>query len=224
LAFLKEFKSEDDSHLLKGFGEKVKQVINENVEYEGITKNFRELRLDDIYTMQRLNDMDEKEQALQLEKMLKSEISEHVETNPLFQKFSERLSAIKSQFEQNQMDLSERIKQYKQLREDIMSAHDEAKNAGMELRTYGIYLLTKEYAPDADDKVVKEYAVKLDQILTDHVLDNNWQISSKFDLFVKNIKRTILELTLKDYRDRLTVLDFTKFQNRLTDAIIKTFK
>jgi type I restriction enzyme R subunit len=224
LAFMKEFKSEDDSHLLKGFGEKVKKLVNENVEYEGITKNFRVLKLEDIYTMQRLDGMDEKEQALQLEKLLKSEISEHVETNPHFQKFSERLRTIRDQFEQGQLDLSERIKQYRDLLDNVKSAHDEAKASGMELRTYSLYLLVKDFAPDSEDNVVREYATELTSTLDDKVLDKNWQNSSKYDLFVKNIKRTILELTLKEYKDRLKIDDFSKFQNRITDAVIKTFK
>lgn len=224
LAFLKEFKNEDDSHLLKGFGEKVKQVINDNVEYEGITKNFRELRLDDIYTMQQLDKMEEKEQALQLEKMLKSEISEHIETNPHFQKFSERLATIRDEFEKSQIDLSERIKQYRTLVEDVKKAHQEAEESGMDIREYSLYLLTKEFAEDTDDQIVREYVQELAAELTDNVLDKNWQNSSKYDLFVKNIKRTILELTLKTYRDKLKVSDFSKLQNRLTDAIIKTFK
>lgn len=224
LAFMKEFKSEDDSHLLKGFGEKVKKLVNENVEYEGITKNFRVLKLEDIYTMQRLDGMDEKEQALQLEKLLKSEISEHVETNPHFQKFSERLRTIRDQFEQGQLDLSERIKQYRDLLDNVKSAHDEAKESGMELRTYSLYLLVRDYAPESDDRVVREYVTELTQVLDDKVLDKNWQSSSKYDLFVKNIKRTILELTLKEYRDCLSIDDFSKFQNRITDAVIKTFK
>jgi hypothetical protein len=221
---MKEFKNEDDSHLLKGFGEKVKKLVNENVEYEGITKNFRVLKLEDIYTMQRLDDMDEKEQALQLEKLLKSEISEHVETNPHFQKFSERLRTIRDQFEQGQLDLSERIKQYRDLLDNVKSAHDEAKESGMELRTYSLYLLVKDYAPESEDRTVRDYVTELTHILDDKVLDKNWQSSSKYDLFVKNIKRTILELTLKDYKDRLSIGDFSKFQNRITDAVIKTFK
>lgn len=224
LAFMKEFKSEDDSHLLKGFGEKVKKLVNENVEYEGITKNFRVLKLEDIYNMQRLDDMDEKEQALQLEKLLKSEISEHVETNPHFQKFSERLRTIRDQFEQGQLDLSERIKQYRDLLDNVKSAHDEAKDSGMELRTYSLYLLVKDYAAESEDSVIREYVTELTHILDDKVLDKNWQGSSKYDLFVKNIKRTVLELTLKEYKDRLSIEDFPKFQNRITDAVIKTFK
>lgn len=224
LAFLKEFKSEDDSHLLKGFGQKVRQLVNENVEYEGITKNFRALNLEDIYVLQRLDSMEDSEKALQLEKLLKSEISEHVETNPRFQKFSERLRTIKDQFEQGQLDLSERIKEYKGLLDDVKSAHEEAEASGMELKTYSLYLLTKDFSGDTDDKIVRDYVTELSQRLDDQVLDANWQGSSKYDLFVKNIKKAILELTLKDYRDRLRVTDFSKLQNRLTDAVIKTFK
>ncbi len=224
IAFLKEFKDSDDKHLLKGFGEKVKKLINENVEYEGITKNFRTLELGDIYVMQRLDEMEEKEQALQLEKMLKNEISEHIESNPKFQKFSERLRAIRDEFENNQLSLTERIKEYKSLKRDIESAHKEAEDSGMDLNAYGIYLITKDFAPDADDSVIKEYATELAGKLEDEVLDKNWQNSSKYDLFMKNIKRTVLELTLKDFRGRIEVADFHKLQNRLTDAIVKTFK
>lgn len=224
LAFSKEFKGEDDSHLLKGFGQKVRQLVNDNVEYEGITKNFRTLNLEDIYVLQRLDNMEEPEKALQLEKLLKSEISEHVETNPRFQKFSERLRTIKDQFEQGQFDLSERIKGYKNLLDDIKSAHEEAESSGMPLKTYSLYLLTKDFSGDTDDAIIREYVSELTQRLDDQVLDTNWQDSSKYDLFIKNVKRAILELTLKDYRERLKISDFPKFQNRLTDAVIKTFK
>jgi hypothetical protein len=147
-----------------------------------------------------------------------------VETNPHFQKFSERLRTIRDHFEQGQLDLSERIKQYKALLDDVKSAHDEAKASGMELRTYSLYLLVKDFAKESDDSTVREYAIELTHILDDGVLDKNWQNSSKYDLFVKNIKRTILELTLKGYKDRLKIDNFSKFQNRITDAIIKTFK
>ena len=75
LAFIKEFRGEDDSHLLKGLGEKVKKHVKDNVEYEGITKNFRVLKLETMYTLQRLDGMEEKQKALQLKKLLKSEIA-----------------------------------------------------------------------------------------------------------------------------------------------------
>lgn len=224
IAFLKEFKDENDSHLLKGFGEKVKRLINENVDYEGITKNFRELRLDDIYAMQQLNKQEDEVQALQLEKMLKSEISEHIESNPQFQKFSERLATIRDEFEKHQIDLSDRIKQYRDLIEDVKNAHKEARESGMDIREYGLYLITKEFAQETDDEVVREYIQVLAAELTDNILDKNWQESSKYELFVKSIKRTILELTLKTYQGKLNVSNFSNLQNRLTDAIIKTFK
>lgn len=225
IAFLKEFRDKSDAHVLKGFGEKVKQLIVANVEYEGITKNFRTLRLEDIYTLQQLSEMeDTDEKARQLEKLLKSEISEHVETNPNFQKFSERLRSIKEEFEKHQIDLSERIKLYKQMIDDVKSAHDQAAESGMDLRVYGLYLLTKEFAAGADDNAVREFATELGATLDDKVLDRNWQESSKRDLFVKEIKRTILELTLKTHRDKLVISDFPKFQNRLTDAVVKSFK
>ena len=224
IAFLKEFKDTEDRHLLKGFGNKIKQLIIENVEYEGITKNFRTLELSDIYVMQRLDEMSEEEQALQLEKMLKSEISDHIESNPHFQKFSERLKAIRDEFETSQLNLAERIKEYKSLKKSIESAHQEAEESGMSIAAYGLYLITQEYAETTENEIIKSYAIELARVLEDEVLDKNWQNSSKYDLFIKNAKRAILELTLKDYKDKMRVSDFHKLQNRLIDAVTRTFE
>ena len=69
------------------------------IDYEGITKNFRELRVNDLYTLERLKGMDDEEKALNLEKMLKQEISINLDEDPAYQKFSERLMAIRREFE-----------------------------------------------------------------------------------------------------------------------------
>src|SRR5207245_814006 len=109
-----------------------------NVEYEGITKNFRTLRLDDIYTLQQLDKMPDDEKAMQLERLLKDEIKTQIDIDPRFQKFSERLISIRDEFEKHQIDLSERIKLYKQMMEDVKSAYDEAKDSGMDMKSYGL--------------------------------------------------------------------------------------
>jgi type I restriction enzyme R subunit len=224
IAFTAEYRNDKDSHLLKDFGAKARQLVRDNVEYEGITKTFRTLRLDDIYSLQQLDHMDEHEQAAALERILKTEISGQIETNPQFQKFSQRLAAIRDEFEKHQIDLSERIKQYKQMMDDMKKASDEAAKSGMSLKDYGLYMLTLELAPDAADDEARAYAVELGRRLTDEVLDKGWQDSSKRDYFIKEIKRAILEVTLKDFRDRLGKFDFPKLQNRLTDQIIKYFR
>src|SRR3990167_10678064 len=116
LAFDKEYGAKmSDAELLAEYGEKVKQLIQQRVDYEGITKNFRELNVNDLYVMERLNKMDEEEKALNLEKMLKQEISINIDTHPAFKSFSERLTAIRKEFEQHQIDLAERIKRYYEL-------------------------------------------------------------------------------------------------------------
>ena len=89
--------------------------------------------------------MDEEEKALNLEKMLKQEISINLDTNPMFQKFSERLLSIRKEFEQHQIDLSERIKRYYDLMNDIKSKSDEAKKLGLNLREYGLFVITQEF-------------------------------------------------------------------------------
>lgn len=50
---------------------------------------------------------------------------------------------IKKKFEKHQIDLSDRIKKYQELLEDIKNRGDEAKKIGLDLKEYGLYLITK---------------------------------------------------------------------------------
>jgi type I restriction enzyme R subunit len=224
LAFLKEFRSEDDRYLLEEYGEKVKELIQKSniIDYEGITKNFRELRVNDLYTLERLKGMDEEEKALNLEKMLKQEISINLDENPTYQKFSERLSAIRQEFEKNQIDLAERIRRYEELMKDIRTKGDEAKDLGLDLKEYALYVISQEFVDGGKDEEIKEFVKEL-RIRIEDDLDSGWQESSKRDVFVKDIKQTLQELILRDYKGRFTVKDFPKFLNRLVDIITKKF-
>jgi type I restriction enzyme R subunit len=224
LAFLKEFRSEDDRYLLEEYGEKVRELIQKSniIDYEGITKNFRELRVNDLYTLERLKGMDEEEKALNLEKMLKQEISINLDENPAYQKFSERLSAIRREFEQNQIDLAERIRRYEELMSDIKTKGDEAKDLGLDLKEYALYVISQEFIDGGKDDVIKEFVKEL-RVRIEDDLDSGWQESSKRDVFIKDTKQTLQQLILRDYKGRLTVKDFPKFLNRLVDIIIKKF-
>lgn len=222
LAFQKEFMGADDSYLLEEYGEKVKELIQSSgvIDYEGITKNFRVLRIDDIYTLERLKDMDEEEKALNLEKMLKQEISVDLNEDPAFIKFSEKLKAIREEFEKNQIDLSERIRRYEELMKDIKNKRGEAKELGMDLKEYGLYVMSQEFVED--DEKLKEFVKDVKERLED-VLDGGWQDSSKQEVFIKDIKQTLQELILRDYKGLVKGEDFSKLLNRLVDVIIKKF-
>ena len=230
LAFIKEFKSADNNMiLLAEYGEKIKKIIQNEIDYEGITKNFRELKVNDLYTLERLDKMDDEEKALNLEKMLKQEISVNIDDNPVFKKFSERLLAIKNQFEQNQIDLAERIKKYYDLLNDIKNKNEEAKKMGYNLKEYGLYNISKEFLDNKesdniarDKKSIHEFIKEMAKRLDD-ILDEGWQESSKRDEFLKNIKKTLQELILKDYSYVVKVDNFNKYLNRLVDIIIKKF-
>jgi type I restriction enzyme R subunit len=224
LAFLKEFRSKDDRYLLEEYGEKVRELVRKSdvIDYEGITKNFRELKVNELYTLERLNKMDEEEKALNLEKMLKQEISINLDEDPAYQKFSERLGAIRREFEQNQIDLAERIRRYEELMKDIKTKGEEAKELGMDLKEYALYIISQEFISDAKDEDLKDFVKEL-RIRIEDDIDAGWQESSKRDAFIKDIKQTLQELILKDYREKFTVKDFPKFMNRLMDIIIKKF-
>ncbi|MEI6528281.1 MAG: HsdR family type I site-specific deoxyribonuclease [bacterium] len=224
LAFVKEFQDDDgvDAFSLAEYGGKIKSLIQEKIDYEGITKNFRELKVNDLYTLERLDKMNEDEKALNLEKMLKREISINIDTHPAFKKFSERLSAIRQEFEKHQIDLAERIKRYYELMNDIKTKAEEAKGLGYSLGEYGLFVVSEEFISDSDETIVKEFIKEMAARLAD-ILDDGWQDSSKREEFLKEAKRTLQELILKDYKDQIKVSDFNKYLNRLIDIVIKKF-
>ncbi|MCL4354168.1 HsdR family type I site-specific deoxyribonuclease [Patescibacteria group bacterium] len=231
IAFVNEFNPEDlamqafrsgDIPTFREYGEKVKKLIQEQIDYEGITKNFRELEINDIYTLERLDKMEDEEKALNLEKMLKQEISINIDTNPVFQRFSQRLIAIRREFEQHQIDLSERIKLYYQLMSDIKSKSDEAKELGLNLQEYGLFVISQEFLPNADQAILISLSKDLSKQLRS-ILDDGWKNSSKREEFLKGVKQIIQELILKDYKGKIKVGDFPKFLNRLVDIVIKKF-
>ncbi len=231
IAFINDFRPENlamedfrtgDIPSFGQYGEKVKKLIQEQIDYEGITKNFRELKINDIYTLERLDKMDAEEKALNLEKMLKQEISINIDTNPVFEKFSERLTAIRREFEQHQIDLSERIKRYYDLMNDIKSKHDEAKELGLNLQEYGLFVISQEFLPKTDQPILLALSKDISKRL-ESILDEGWQNSSKREEFLKGVKQVIQELVLKDYKGKVQVEDFPKFLNRLVDIVIKKF-
>lgn len=223
LAFIKEFSDNElESFPLVEYGEKIKALIQDKIDYEGITKNFKELNIHDVAILNKLDKLPDEEKALNLEKMLKREISINMDTHPAFKKFSERLSAIRVEFEKNQIDLTERIKRYHEILNDIKTKTQEAKDLGYSLQEYGLYGVSEEFIGDSDKQIIKEFVKEMSARLTSE-LDFGWQESSKREEFIKDVKRTLQELILKDYKDKIQVSDFHKYLNRLVDIIIKKF-
>lgn len=223
LAFSKEFQAEGiDAFSLAEYGVKIKNLIQEKIDYEGITKNFRELSIHDLATLNKLDKLPDEEKALNLEKMLKREISINIDTHPAFKGFGERLTAIRQEFEKHQIDLAERIKRYYELLNDIKTKTEEAKELGYSLHEYGLYVISEEFIDKSDKDLVREFIKEMSLRLED-VLDEGWQDSSKREEFIKEAKRTLQELILKDYKGKIKVSDFHKYLNRLVDIVIKKF-
>lgn len=224
IAFSKEFSSGEDidEFSLAEYGVKIKNLIQDKIDYEGITKNFRELNVHDLATLNKLDKLGDEEKALNLEKMLKREISINIDTHPAFKKFGERLIAIREEFEKHQIDLAERIKRYYELLNDIKTKTEEAKALGYSLKEYGLYVISEEFLAESDKDTVREFIKETTSRLED-VLDDGWQDSSKREEFIKEAKRTLQELILKDYKNKIKISDFNKYLNRLIDIIIKKF-
>jgi hypothetical protein len=54
-------------------------------------------------------------------------------------------------------------------------------------------------------------------------LDEGWQESAKKEEFLRDIKRNLTKLILKDYGDKVKVKDFAKYLNRIIDVVQRKF-
>lgn len=225
VAFRKEYEALNLNvySLVAEYGEKMKKIIQDQVDYEGITKNYRPMTVADLVTLEDMYSENEEEKAKNLEKLLKNEISINIDTHPLFRKFGERLTAIKQEFEQKQIDLAERIKKYYELLEDVKKKDKEVKDFGLSLKEYSLFGASEEFVK-ADKDVLKEFIKEFSEYLNG-VLDFQWQESARREEIIKDIKQRLQKMILQDYKGKLEVdkKDFSKYLNRLEDLIIKKF-
>ncbi len=223
IGFNREFSlASTDHEMLAEYGEKMRELIKQRIDYEGITKNFRELKVNELYILENMSKDEEEDKAIALEKMIKSEITLNSEINPVFQKFSEKLLVIKKEFEQNQIDLAERIRQYYELIGEIKEKSGEAGRLGLDMREYGIYLISSDYVGDPNSPELINLSHDISSRLTG-LLDGGWQDSSKREEFIKTVKQIVQEVVLKNYRGKIQIQDFPKFLNRLVDVVVKRF-
>ncbi|MBT4071248.1 MAG: type I restriction endonuclease subunit R, partial [Candidatus Magasanikbacteria bacterium] len=224
IAFIKKFKNKEDAHIFGEYGKKIQAMIREVVDYEGITKNFQELGIKEIYEMNKRKGLSDEEKAMNLEKALKQEISEHADTNPIFQTFSQRLFKIRDEFENHQMDLKERIKEYEKLLHKIKNASQHAEELGFDMREYGMYFTIKDIISELQEEGAQDFVRELSQKMID-LLDIEWKNSSKREFFTKEIKKVLQELIWKEYAEVLGGDRdfFAPLMNRLFDIIIKKY-
>jgi hypothetical protein len=223
IAYIRELKKATDEEILMDeYGEKIKKLIQEKVDLTGIIKTFREINIGDLYIIKQLEKMEGEDKARALEKMLKNEISINIDTNPTYEKFSARLMKIKKDFEENQIDLGKKIKELQKLREDLMDKRDEAKKLGFTLQEYGLYVISHDFVKNFDGKNAKAFIHDMTEEITD-VVDEGWKESSKKEEFVKEIKRRLTKLIIKDYKGKVEIADFPKYLNRIMDIVQKKF-
>lgn len=227
VAFRKEFEKSDlDARgLVNEYGAKLKALIQDKVDYEGITKNYTPVRLDEMVAMNKSTyDESEEEKAKALERGLSYEISINLDTSPVFKTFSQRLKQIKEEFEKHQLTLQETLKQFYELRDDIKKVQNEAVDLGLNLSQFALYALAKEegYLQDQETGALKEYVVELDRYLKD-LLPYGWQDDMRREDFLKDIKRNVQMMLLQEYKDRLIIIDFSKYLNRLVDVVLKKY-
>jgi type I restriction enzyme R subunit len=225
-AFRKEYEASvvDVRALISEYGEKLKKMIQNQVDYEGITKNYRPMTVADLVTLENMyTNENGEEKAKNLERLLKNEISINIDTHPIFKRFGERLTAIKQEFEQKQIDLAERIKKYYELLQDVKKKDEEVKAFGLSLNEYALFGASEEFVK-TDKEVLKSFVRELSEYLNG-ILDFQWQESARREEIIKDIKQRLQRMILQDYKGRLDVdkKDFARYLNRLEDLIIKKF-
>ncbi len=225
IAFKKEFEvdTRDVYALLSEYGSKLKGIIQSKVDFEGITKNYTPVRLDQFAELEKYKDQDE-DKARMLERALNYEISINLDTSPIFKKFSERLMIIKTEFEKRQTTLQETLKKLYNLAGDIKKVDLEAKDLGLNMEQFALYSLSKEegYVREIEKDSLKQFSIDLALYLND-LLDEGWQDTARREDFLKDIKRQVQQMLLQEYKDSLMVRDFQKYLNRLIDVILKKF-
>ena len=223
-AFQKEYGDDasriDVYAIIAEYGPKLRKLVQEKVDYEGITRNYREMRLDHVAELEKRYGEDDNARARGLERTLVAEITIHTDAHPVFKSFAERLEKIRKDFEDRQINLVERIKQYEALIKDVQAAEARAGEVGLSLREYALYGFSEEYIEEQEKGMLVKYAKELGVYLDD-ILEPLWQDSSRREDLLKDIKRQIQQMILSDYKERLTVKDFPKYLNRLVDVILK---
>lgn len=224
IAFQKEFYGTEDAHVLDNYGNKVKKLIHDAVDYAGIVKNMRQLTINEIYELEKLKGASDEEKVVYMELAIVKEISEYMDVNPSFQSFSERLNQIKDEFENRQMDLSERLKEYEKMIADIKSEKEKADEIGMDMREYGLYMTIQDIV-DIDDKLgLQEFVHQISATMID-LLDSGWKESTKKEFFVKEIKRILQGMIWQENKKILggDVSKFSELMNRIFDVIVRKF-
>jgi hypothetical protein len=89
------------------------------------------------------------------------------------------------------------------------------------MNEYGLYVVSLEYIK-GNTEDVRDFIKDMTKQLEDS-LDIGWQESSKREEFLKESKRIIQELVLKEYKNKIGVSDFHKYLNRIIDILIKKF-
>ena len=189
------------------------------MDYEGITRNYREMRLDHVAELEKRYGEDDNARARGLERTLVAEITIHTDAHPVFKSFAERLEKIRKDFEDRQINLVERIKQYEALIKDVQAAEARAGEVGLSLREYALYGFSEEYIEEQEKVCSLNMQKNLEYL--DDILEPLWRDSSRREDLLKDIKRQIQQMILSDYKERLTVKDFPKYLNRLVDVILK---
>ena len=220
IAFLKKFNDSPDWRVLKEYGEKIQRFIRESgvIDYEGLIKNSNEISIGEMVAGEQPDGADLIEEAFGLKASITKLISPYADSNPAYQKFSERLLAIQRDFNSRQISLLDRVREYRQLRKDIQEEQERVKKIGLSMKEHGLLMSLQEFVSDTDEEVliafVKDLYARIEQIL-----DPGWEKSIRRDEFTRTIKQTAQGIILEEYKGILTPSDLPKFLNRLVDIM-----
>ena len=190
IAFMKHVYAHDKKLHLAGYGAKMQKLIKENIDFERLSKTFKQINIADIDLLNRLEQLSPEEQFKKLDMLLTAHISQHPHktNNLLYLSFAEKLTQIKDDIEHKQEDLQQLLNKLYRLLHEVKNADEVAQEQGFnDTRDYGLYLILHHYAQDGDEEIMKELIENFITYLDDQ-LDAGRQHTIKKEDFVKRIK------------------------------------
>ena len=136
---------------LKGYSEKIRQILEEHLDATGLTTLCKLRKITDPefwkeFQTEGKSVDDIKTAAIRKSTELKKTLREKVSENPLrFGPFSERVMAVLKRLEAGQITSAEALKEYEKIAEDLQEEGKAHEQSGLTETAYGIYRILEEF-------------------------------------------------------------------------------
>ncbi|KXB01750.1 hypothetical protein AKJ45_02855 [candidate division MSBL1 archaeon SCGC-AAA261F19] len=199
ISYRKKVKREEKAER-EEFGEKTKEMIEENVDVKGINDNFPLYEVDQDYLSKvKEKYASPKERASEIEHAVRSKLHIEMPKNSRYESLAKRLEKIISRRRKGDLDDIEALKKLEDLTEETVkiSASAKAGDMGLTSGEYAIYELLKQYTEGAKEEKLRVFAKEIGSMVEKET--SNFPYWNEKIEIRKEIKKQIKLLCLKKY-------------------------